>query len=113
LDVNALIDGTFFLGFVSSKCSLSVQVGQRYTEQRQQWSKEMGWEIRLRPTADQQKSKELARLTAGKFLPKKEPSFRPEATLVEVKVAQVPARPEADQLSQQFEELTGYRLLFL
>jgi hypothetical protein len=94
-------------------CFISPQVGQRYKEQLQQLSKEVGWEIRLRSTADQQKIKELAKQTAEKFSPKKEPSFRPEAMLVEMKVGRIPERTVADQLSHQFEDQTGFRLLFV
>lgn len=92
---------------------ISPKIGQRYTQALQQLSQEIGWEIQLRKTADQHQIKEIAKRLTQKLGPQKEPSFRPEASLVEIKVGERPSPAEGDRLSREFEESTGFRLLLL
>ena len=85
-------------------------IGARYQDQLAELSQTIGWEIGIRPHPDEHRLKDLAKQMLSDFRPLKEPSIRRERTTVEVKLHQPPRSAQLRALSDQFEELTGYRL---
>ncbi len=89
---------------------VSPEIGARYQDQLAELSQTIGWEIGIRPHPDEHRLKDLAKQMLSDFRPLKEPSIRRERTRVEVKLHQPPRSAQLRALSDQFEELTGYRL---
>jgi hypothetical protein len=89
---------------------VSPEIGARYKDKLRTLAQELGWEIGIRPHADEQRLKDLAKALLADFHPIKEPSVRKERQTIEIRLQELPPQRQLRETASQFLELTGYHL---
>ncbi len=89
---------------------LSAIVGEWYLEDLARLQEETGWEIRLKPTTDEYKIKELARQMCARWKIVRGPGLTPGETEVKVWVSDILSEEEEKELIDEFYYQTGFEL---
>lgn len=105
----SLKGGEIMLSFISP------QVGERYREQIQAISRQIGWPLRINPQTNQGAITEAVTtiLARAEALVTKGPSLYPEKGCVEVKLSEGLEEDRLAEISEEVEEQTGFRLLII
>ncbi len=92
---------------------ITPEIGKRYRTLLDGLEKETGWQITVRPTCDQQRVREAAKMIVpSDWNLRKEPRVVDLEGAVHVAIDHSPSREEAKKVCAEFHEATGYRLFF-
>ncbi len=90
---------------------ISPMIGKRYRELLDQLSEQTGWDIRIRPSNNQDQISQVAQaLTPEKCVMRGAPRIYPDRVVVPV--MHVPDESERDALAIQFEDQTGFAIVW-
>lgn len=88
---------------------ISPAVGQRYREVLDALEKRTGWEIRVRPSSNQEQIAQVARaMTPEACVVRGSPKMFPDRVVMPV--VRVPDEREREQIAEQFETATGFAI---
>ncbi len=90
---------------------VSPSVGARYRNQLDELTRETGWNIRIRKSANQEHiAMEASRLTPDSCTVRGAPRFYPAERRVVVPVQKLPRAADRAKLTQDFEQATGCQI---
>ena len=90
---------------------ISPDVGERYTDRLQDVAEEIGWTIRIRPTANQEMIGRVAQqATEENCRLRGSPKLYGAEKRVVVPVVELPEEGEQEEMQERFKEETGYTI---